>query len=184
MKRIEIRTTVVAIAALLASLTGCEPRTMEPSNDHAQFVMAFAAISMTPGLQSDGEELAWPCPAGGRFVVQGVTTRENEADVSIVRWDTSTRYEACTMVRSGVTASADGQMRSVGEARFGAPVGQHAPLTFQQSSQTGTMTTVVDGTSRTCSYDLSFEFEAAANSYRVTGTACDRRLDMSVPARP
>ncbi|HEX6133522.1 MAG TPA: hypothetical protein VFZ24_06150 [Longimicrobiales bacterium] len=180
----DLRRSITALSALLVATAACEPGPTTPGTDHAQFVTAFVGLASTAGTSTDGETFTAPCPAGGQFVIEGTTTRQRDGEVSIVRWDKAIRYEGCSMTRNGVMARADGQMASAGEARFGEAVDQHAPLLFQLSTQTGSMTTVVNGTTRTCSYDLRHEFDAGSGSYRITGTACGRAIDMRAPATP
>lgn len=182
MQRAHLRSTATALSALLIATAACERGPTEPATDHAQLVTAFVNLAVGAGSSTDGAPVSIPCPAGGQFIVEGTTTVENEGAGSLIRWDNTIRLEGCRMNGDGAVATADGQMAIAGEARFGEPNGQQAPLLYQLSTQVGSMTTIVAGTTRTCSYDLQHAFDASDGSYRISGIACDRTIDVRLPA--
>jgi hypothetical protein len=184
MQRTDLRSTVTALSALLIATAACEPGPTGPSTDQAQLVTAFVDLALRAGSSTDGEPVTTPCPAGGQFVVEGTTNWQSEDAVSVVRWDNTIRYEGCRMNGNGTMVTADGQMATAGEARFGEASGQRAPLLFQLSTQVGSMTTMVDGTTRTCSYDVQLAFDPSDGRIHVTGTMCGRIVDFRLPAAP
>ena len=117
------------------------------------------------------------------MVIDGTQTHEDQDGVFVSTWNHTMLYDDCAIDHNGTIMSAAGQMAVVGEARFGEIVNGHMQLSYQQSSQTGSITITVDGVSRTCTYDMQHEFESADRTYHITGTACGRHIDirMSLP---
>lgn len=183
MRPVEVRTSIL-IPALLVAFAACDSDPTGSDTDRSQLFVAFASLSNSPHAATGAGPHIVDCPAGGRVVLEGDQTHTSDGGVSIVTWDRSTTYEGCALMRPGGTAIADGQMQSVGEARFGEPVDQHAPIIYQVSSQTGSMTTRFNGVSQTCEYDLEYTFDVDSNRYLITGTVCGRELSLTAPAQP
>lgn len=182
MKPVELRITSSLIAALLVAACDSDPIASDP--EQSQIGLAFASLASAPHTGTGTAPHTIACPAGGRIVLDGEHTRASDGAGSIVTWNRSTTFEGCMMDRPGGTAIADGQMQSVGEARFGEPVDQVAPIIYHRVTQTGSLTTTFNGTTQTCAYDLDHTFEVDGNRYRITGTACGRQLNLTVPAQP
>jgi hypothetical protein len=170
--------TVVGLAVSLVAASGCDSSPTGPESDHTQIAIAFATMASTAPVSNPDGQLVHPCPAGGSLIIDGSSTHEVQDDVLVATWNHTTLYDDCAINRNGTTVIATGQMELVGEARFDAIVHGHRQLTYQQSSQTGSMTIVYDGMSRTCAYDMQHEFESASRTYHITGTACGRAIDM------
>lgn len=183
MERTEFRMSCLGMA-LIVSCSACDSSPTGSDEDRSQIVVAFAALAPTAPSQANGEPFVRPCPAGGRIIVEGVTTFENGGSVSITKWDNAIRFEGCALTNNGRTAVADGHLNTMGEAHFGEPVNQHAPVVYQQSQQVGTITTLYNGTSNTCTYDMHHEYDAGSDRYRISGTACGRSVDFTAPSHP
>jgi hypothetical protein len=172
-----------AIAALLATIAACDSQPTGPSSDHADLVMAITSQSLTlqPAGESSADRYVQPCPDGGQMVVEGSFAFTSEDQVFVHRWDQTMRQEDCAMTANGRSVVANGAMHVFGEARFGQPVDGTAPILMQESGQTGTMTVTVDDKSFTCDYDLTHTYEPQSDDYRITGTICERAVDLHVP---
>lgn len=173
------------IAALLTATAACDTQPTAPASDHADYVMAITSLSLTmhPSGEAASDPYVQPCPAGGQLVVEGTFTFTSEDEVLVNRWDETMRQEDCAMTVNGRSVRANGAMHVFGEARFGQPVDGVAPILMQESGQTGTMTVTVDASSFTCDYDLRHTFETASDAYHITGTICERAIDLHLPRR-
>jgi hypothetical protein len=179
------RFIAAGIAVLLAAIAACDSQPTGPANDRAELVMAITSLSMTqrPAGGAPPERYVQPCPDGGQLVVEGTFTFTSENEVLVHRWDQTMRQEDCAMTANGRSVTANGAMHVFGEARFGEPVDGVAPLLMQQSGQTGTLTVTVDDTSFTCDYDLTHTFEPQSDDYHITGTICERAVDLHLAKR-
>lgn len=174
------------IAMLLAAVAACDSQPTGPSSNHSDLVMAITSLSLTmhPTGETSADRYVQPCPDGGQLVVEGTFTFASEDEVLVQQWDQTMRQEDCAMTVEGRSVSANGAMHVFGEARFGQPVDGVAPILMQESGQTGTMTVTVDEKSFTCDYDLRHTFEPQSDDYHITGTICERAVDLHAPKQP
>jgi hypothetical protein len=178
MQPTRFRYVVVGLGVSLGAASGCDSSPTEPDPANAQIAMAFAAMTATAPVSNTDDQFVLACPAGGSLIIDGTTTLDIQDNVTVSTWDHTSVYDDCAIDHNGRIVTANGQIELEGEARFGGSVNQLRQLTYQQSSQTGSMTIVVDGRSSTCMYDMHHEFEPTGNTYHITGTACGRAVDM------
>lgn len=175
--------------ALLAALgvAACDPGPAGPPAEDAGFYVGVAMAGFAHA-GPDGDDGSEPrevaCPAGGHIRIEGSQTHHSDGEVSIHTWDQVVGHDACGLSVNGAPVTIDGEIQRVGEARFGAPVQGVSPLLMMEATQVGTLSVTRAGVTTTCSYDLVFEFDAAADQYRITGTACGHAVDMRAPGSP
>jgi hypothetical protein len=168
------------LAALLAVtvLAACnEP--IDPVRDFdVELVLAIAATSASASWDSD-EPLVQACPQGGRMIVQGATSLEEDGPVTVVRWDGVMRFEECGVPTRSAEAIVTGETQLEGEARFRQPTGGsgQGTLVLQESRQRGSITYLREGETGTCTFDLSHSFDPVAGEYHIAGTACGTPVD-------
>jgi hypothetical protein len=156
-------------------------------NFDVELALAIAAISAPAPAGGDSDEpLVRACPQGGRIIVQGTTSLEEEGSVTVRRWDGVMRFEECGVLIRSAEAIVNGEMQVEGEARFQHPPegSERGTLVFQESRQRGSITYLREGETGTCTSDLSHAFDPVSREYLITGTACGTPVDARMLAPP
>lgn len=176
---------VLATLLAVTVLAACnEP--IDPVRDFdVELGLAITAISASASWDSD-EPLVQACPQGGRIIVQGASSFEEDGPVTVLRWDGVMRFEECDVPTRSAEAIVSGEMQVEGEARFQQPPGGggRGTLVFQESRQRGSITYLREGETGTCTSDLSHTFDPVSREYHITGTACGTPVDARMLAPP
>lgn len=180
-ERRRVARLLVGPALVLGALAACDSDPTEPPAEGvAETVLQFTNLAGSVPIEGDSEVA---CPAGGRIAIDGNHSLEREGGILTHRWDHTRRYDDCAVRSQRGTATANGELQSTGEVRFETPegAGGDAELLYQKSASEGYMTVEHGGEVRTCEYDLETMFDPDAGVFHMTGVACGRTIDRTLP---
>jgi hypothetical protein len=182
-----------------ALLTACDDST-GPEGDlsaaEAESVALFlsdadgtAAFLMAPDALVGPHEVnrTRPCPAGGSHSVTGSRTRSLDEETRVVTtaWTTVQTHDDCTFTRSRrgqeVTVVIDGSVTAEGSATHQLPdaPGDRRQVLSYMNTRTGSITTTVGDRVRTCDIQVTESYDAATDTFTVSGTICGREIDVT-----
>src|SRR5690606_25713177 len=101
---------LVVAAALLASVTGCDPYPTGPrvNGDLAAALLAESLEADASGVATGPIEHA--CPAGGRIVSDGETQLIEDGEYTVYEWRRTVQYDGCTFQLAGTVSWTDGAL--------------------------------------------------------------------------
>ncbi len=166
-----------------AELSTAELSTLAPQFDALAFAMASFVVPQTVDREFSHTRA---CPKGGSTTLAGrVTgeadreTRTRTSEMKATKTDQNCSFE---VDRRGATVTVNGNPNIV--LQHNMKIVNGAPSGLQTSSQKGAFTWQrSDGASGSCTVDVRSVFDPDAKTHTVSGTMCDRQINV-VRGRP